>query len=66
MAVVMKRSTKKRARFLVDFVLDRVRVHRDFDHDVKGVGNVLAGGDLVEGHGMLLMDGLANFHAGSR
>ena len=45
---------EQRAAFLVDFVLDRIGVHRDLDDDVDVVGDLAAGGDAVEAHGGVL------------
>ena len=42
---------EQRAAFLVHLVLDRVRVHRDFDDDVELVGRLLAGGNSLQAHG---------------
>ncbi len=39
-----------RARGLIDFVLDRLAMHRDFDDDVEGVGDFVAWGNLIESH----------------
>jgi hypothetical protein len=44
----------QRAGLLVDLVLDRVRVRGDFDDDVDLVGNVAAGGYVVEAHEVVL------------
>ena len=44
---------KQSAGVFVDFVLDGVSVHRDFDDDVEGFRNFATGGDLVQGHGVL-------------
>ena len=44
-----------RAGLLVHLVLHGVGVHRDLDDHVERVGDMLAGGDLVERHGFFLM-----------
>ncbi|MNJ00989.1 hypothetical protein D3C73_1604760 [compost metagenome] len=41
-----------RAAFLVDFVLDRIGIHRDFDDDVEIVRQVAAGRDVIQTHGI--------------
>jgi hypothetical protein len=39
------------AGFLVDFVFDRRRVHRNFDDHIEIIGHIAAGGDSIEVHG---------------
>ena len=41
---------KNRASFFVDFVLNGVGVHRNFDNHIELVGGVFSGGDVIEGH----------------
>src|SRR5450830_1235897 len=44
---------ENRAGFLVNFIFDRIGIHRDFDDDVEIVWQIAPGRYLIQTHGVL-------------